>query len=305
MTATVIRPMDVAAGQMPARALGLAHAGVDPGARQLAVSIDAPEAADPRGPLEVAVAVEGIAAGEVAHVTLAAVDLGILNLTGFQSPDPSAHYFGQRRLGMELRDVYGRLIDSLNGAMGQVRSGGDAGSQMRLQSPPPTEELLAFFSGPVTVGADGRAVIGFDLPAFNGTVRLMAIAWSPGAVGQAEADVLVRDPVVVSASLPRFMAPGDESRLLLDLTHTSGPAGRMGLDVTADGVALAGAVPSGVTLAEGEAQRLVIPLRADATGDHVIRVALTTPDGRQLVKTLTLPVRANDPEVSTNRAAGA
>ncbi|MEE4347209.1 MAG: MG2 domain-containing protein, partial [Paracoccaceae bacterium] len=76
VTATVIRPMDVAAGQIPARALGLAHAGVDPGARQLAVRIDAPEAADPRGPLEVAVAVEGIAAGEAAHVTLAAVDLG-------------------------------------------------------------------------------------------------------------------------------------------------------------------------------------------------------------------------------------
>ena len=297
VTATVIRPMDVAAGQMPARALGLAHAGVDPGARQLAVRIDAPEAADPRGPLEVAVQVDGVAAGEVAHVTLAAVDLGILNLTAFESPDPSSHYFGQRRLGMELRDVYGRLIDSLNGTMGQVRSGGDAGAGMRLQSPPPTEELLAFFSGPVTVGADGRAVIGFDLPAFNGTVRLMAVAWSPSAVGQAEADVLVRDPVVVSASLPRFMAPGDESRLALDLTHTSGAAGRMGLDVTADGVALA-AVPSGVTLAEGETQRVVIPVTADQPDDHVIRVALTTPEGRQLVKTLTLPVRATDPEVS-------
>ena len=297
VTATVIRPMDVAAGQMPTRALGLAHAGVDPGARQLAVTLDTPEAADPRAPLEVTVQVDGIAAGEVAHVTLAAVDLGILNLTGFQSPDPSAHYFGQRRLGMELRDVYGRLIDSLNGAMGQVRSGGDAGAGMRLQSPPPTEDLLAFFSGPVTIGADGRAVIGFDLPAFNGTVRLMAVAWSPSAVGQAEADVLVRDPVVISASLPRFMAPGDESRLALDLTHTSGAAGRMGLDVTADGVALSG-VPSGVTLADGEALRLSLPLMADQTGDHVIRIALTTPEGRQLVKTLTLPVRANDPEVS-------
>lgn len=298
VTATVIRPMDVAAGQMPARALGLAHAGVDPGARQLAVRLDAPEAADPRGPLEVAVQVDGVAAGEVAHVTLAAVDLGILNLTAFQSPDPSTHYFGQRRLGMELRDVYGRLIDSLNGAMGQVRSGGDAGGQMRLQSPPPTEDLLAFFSGPVTVGADGRAVIGFDLPAFNGTVRLMAVAWSPRAVGQAAADVLVRDPVVVSASLPRFMAPGDTSRLALEMTHASGPDGRMGLDVTADGVVLTGAVPSGVTLAKGGTQRLSLPIAADQPGDHVIRIALTTPDGRQLVKTLTLPVRANDPEVA-------
>ena len=50
----------------------------------------------------------------------------------------------------------------------------------------------------------------FDLPAFNGTVRLMAVAWSPTGVGQAATDVLVRDPVVVTASLPRFLAPGDQ-----------------------------------------------------------------------------------------------
>lgn len=298
VTATVIRPMDVAAGQMPARALGLAHASIDPGARRLQVSMDAPEAADPRGPLDVAVQVEGIAQGETAYVTLAAVDLGILNLTAFTSPDPAAHYFGQRRLGMELRDIYGRLINSLDGTMGQVRSGGDAGALARLQSPPPTEDLLAFFSGPVTVGADGRAEVSFDLPAFNGTVRLMAVAWSGTGVGQAEADVLVRDPVVVTASLPRFLAPGDDSRLLLEITHADGPSGRMGLDIVADGVALQGAVPSGLTLAEGETEILSIPFSADAPGDYSLRVALTTPDGRQLVRHLTLPVRANDPSVS-------
>ncbi|MDP5347771.1 MAG: MG2 domain-containing protein, partial [Paracoccaceae bacterium] len=59
VSATVIRPMDVAAGQMPARALGLAHAGVDPGAKRLTVGIDAPATADPRGPLDVAVTVQG------------------------------------------------------------------------------------------------------------------------------------------------------------------------------------------------------------------------------------------------------
>jgi len=298
VTATVIRPMDVAAGQMPRRALGLAHAQIEPGARQLDVSIDAPDSADPRGPLDVAVQVNGLTVGETAHVTLAAVDLGILNLTAFQSPDPAAHYFGQRRLGMELRDVYGRLINSMDGAMGQVRSGGDAGAQMRLQSPPPTEDLLAFFSGPVTVDSDGLARVQLDLPAFNGTVRLMAVAWSATAVGQAEADVLVRDPVVITASLPRFMAPDDTSRLLLEITHADGPAGRMGLDIIADGVRIQGTVPSGVTLDEGAKQTVAIPLRADAPGDHSIRIALTTPDGRQLVKQLSVPVRANDPEVS-------
>jgi len=211
---------------------------------------------------------------------------------------------------MEIRDVYGRLIDGMNGAMGQVRSGGDAASRLRLQSPPPTQDLVAYFSGPVTIGADGTADISFDLPAFNGTVRLMAVAWSETGVGEAEADVLVRDPVVVTASVPRFLAPGDSSVALLEVVHAKGPAGRMGLDVSATGIALdAASIPSGLTLGEREKQTLTVPIRASSVGDHTLRVALTTPDGRQLVQTLTLPVRANDPEVSEVRrvalAAGA
>ena len=74
------------------------------------------------------------------------------------------------------------------------------------------EDLLALFSGPLEL-VDGRAEFTFDLPPFDGTVRLMAVLWSEGAVGQASADVIARDPVVLQASLPRLMTPGDESRL--------------------------------------------------------------------------------------------
>ena len=299
VTATLIRPMDAPAGRNPSRALGLAYAQVDPGAHQLSAAFELPEEAAPREPLEVALKVEGLQAGETAHATIAAVDVGILNLTGFESPDPSGHYFGQRKLGVGMRDLYGRLIDGLSGAMGEIRSGGDAGAQMRMQAPPPTEELVAYFSGPVTVGADGYARASFDLPSFNGTVRLMAVAWSKTGVGQAEAEVLVRDPVVVTASLPRFMAPGDRSRLLLEIVHATGPAGRMGLDVSAEGVTLDTAtIPSGLTLAAKGKATLSIPVTAVETGTHGLRVALTTPGGRVLTKQLTLPVQVNDPETA-------
>ncbi len=297
VTATLLRPMDAAAGRLPARAIGLAHAAVDPGRRRLAVAVEAPAEADPRGPLPVAVRVEGVQPGETAHVTLAAVDVGILNLTAFAPPDPEGHYFGQRRLGVGIRDVYGRLIDGLTGAEGQVRSGGDGGNRNRLLAPPPTEELVAYFTGPVTVGDDGLARATFDLPPFNGTVRLMAVAWSRTGVGQASADVLVRDPVVVTASLPRFMAPGDDSRLLLEIVHATGPAGRMALDATAAGVTL-GPVPGVVDLAEGGKALVSVPLRAGDPGLARLTVVLTTPDGRRLEKPLVLPIEANDPEIA-------
>jgi len=297
VTASVLRQMDVAAGRNPARALGLAYASIDPGAHALTATVEtAPEAA-PRGPLDVAVKVDGIQPGETAYVTVAAVDVGILNLTAFTPPDPQDHFFGQRKLGVEIRDVYGRLIDGLNGAAGEVRSGGDAGAQARLQSPPPTEELVAYFSGPIQVGADGYARASFDLPSFNGTVKVMAVAWSKTGVGQASADVLVRDPVVVTASLPRFMAPGDESRLLLEIVHATGPAGRMSLDVSASGAVL-GAVPSGLDLAEKAKAVIEVPVTAGEAGLATLEVALSTPDGKVLRKTLNLPIQANDPEIA-------
>ncbi|MDZ4391445.1 MG2 domain-containing protein [Cypionkella sp.] len=296
VTASVLRPMDVAAGRNPARALGLTHASIDPGARALKATVEtAPEAA-PRGPLEVAVKVEGIEAGDTTYVTIAAVDQGILNLTGFQPPNPQDHYFGQRKLGVGIRDVYGRLIDGLNGAEGAVRSGGDAGAQARLQAPPPTEELVAYFTGPIQVDADGYARTSFTLPSFNGTVRVMAVAWSKKGVGQASADVLVRDPVVVTASLPRFLQPGDQSRLLLEIVHATGPSGRMSLDVSSAGLKL-GDVPSGFDLGDKAKATFAVPVTADTIGNQTIEVALTTPDGKVLKKTLTVPVQINDPAV--------
>ncbi len=38
---------------------------------------------------------------------VAAVDVGILNLTNYKPPAPDEYYLGQRRLMAEVRDLYG------------------------------------------------------------------------------------------------------------------------------------------------------------------------------------------------------
>ncbi|MES0862178.1 alpha-2-macroglobulin family protein [Ruegeria sp. SCPT10] len=300
VTATVVRPMDVAAGQNPARAMGVAHALVEPVGRTLEVSIDVPSVTSPRQTQKAIVRVENAHRDDPVWVTLAAVDVGILNLTGFESPDPQGYYFGQRRLGVDLRDVYGRLIDGMNGAMGAVRSGGD-NSGMRRQSPPPTQDLMAVFSGPVQVNENGEAEIDIPLPAFNGTVRLMAVAWSNAAVGQAEAEMIVRDPVVVTASLPRFLAPGDQSRMLLEIVHADGPSGEMALGLTTSAGLELGDAPTSFVLEDGGKATFEIPIQALAVGDPEISVAISTPDGQDLEQTLRMPIRANDPVVAQTR----
>ena len=301
VTVSAIRPIgDAAAGnRVPVRALGLAHAAIDPGERKLSASIEAPEQTTPRGTIPVVLRVGG-AAGQTVHATLAAVDQGILNLTGFAPPDPSQHYFGQRRLGVGLRDLYGRLIISSGAPDGALREGGDAMAS-NSEAPPPTEKLMSWFSGPLTIGTDGTASVDVPVGDFNGEVRMMAVVWSDGGVGQADASVLVRDPVVLTVTAPAFLAPGDRAEVGLRMTHASGPAGEMRLAVEQTGgdAPLTTSLPSPtVTLAEKAEAQVAMPIVAgDAEGRANLRLTLTTPDGTALTKEITIPVAINDPDI--------
>lgn len=299
VTATLFRPGDDQETRMPMRAIGLKWLKVDPGARKLDVALEAPQKTEPRQPLVVPVSVPG-AAGEQAYVTLAAVDVGILNLTRYTPPDPAGWYYGQRKLGLEIRDLYGRLIDGSLGAMGRIRTGGDGGG-MAIEGSPPTEKLVAFFSGPVELDQDGRALVSFDIPQFNGTVRLMAVAWTKDAVGNGTADVIVRDPIVVTAGLPRFMAPGDTATLRLDIANTDGPAGAYTLAVETDGIIGADATGQQIDLPSGARKAVTVPITANHTGDGAITVRLTHADGTEVTHGLSLPVRPGALPIATRR----
>jgi uncharacterized protein YfaS (alpha-2-macroglobulin family) len=272
------RPLDKAAGRMPGRAVGLAWFAVDPAAHRLDIALNAPARAHPREPMKLPIQLAGLTPGEEAYVTVAAVDVGILNLTRYQIPDPGEHFYGQRALATEIRDVYGYLIDGLQGSRGQIRSGGDSGGE-ETSAEKPSQAPLALYSGPVRVGPDGKAEIAFDLPAFNGTVRVTAVAWSKSRAGSASADVIVRDPVVVQASLPRFLALDDFSRLNLRLDNVEGAAGDYKLSVELHGPlgADAAALHQAVKLGAGGTASVNVPLRATGVGPAMLDVTLTGP----------------------------
>jgi len=292
VTATLYRPGDAQEKRMPARAIGVKWLKVDPAERKLAVSLAPPEKTEPRQPLAIPLEVSGMPAGEKAYVTVAAVDVGILNLTAYKAPDPEQWFFGQRMMGLELRDLYGRLIDGSLGAAGRLRTGGD-GAAMQSQGNPPKEKLVAFFSGIVEVDRDGKAAVAFHLPQFNGTVRVMAVAWTRTAVGHAVKDVIVRDPVVITAGLPRFLAPGDASTLRLDVANTDGPAGDYTVTIdTTGGIAAADdGVPESIALGAGERRGFEVPLMAVEPGDASVTVRLAHADGTAAEQVLYLPVR--------------
>lgn len=289
---TLRRPLDTSAKRMPGRAIGLKWFGIDKKERTLSVSLSPPALVRPSTTLKLPVKLGGLSPGEDAKIVVAAVDVGILNLTNYKPPAPDDYYLGQRRLSSEIRDLYGQLIDGMQGTRGQIRSGGDAPGA-ELQGSPPTQKPLALYSGIVTVASDGTAEISFDIPEFAGTARVMAVAWTATKLGRATTDVTVRDPVVLTATLPRFLLNGDRGTMSFDLDNVEGEAGDYAIDVHTSGpIKVSGTPTTVVNLKAKQRSSMSLALDASGTGTAQIDVAIKGPNGLTLARHYALDVKA-------------
>lgn len=283
------RPRAGLTAAAPLRAIGLAWIGLDPAARRLGVTVEAPTPVRPRARVDIPVRVAN--AGVGTQVALAAVDEGILRLTRHGSPDPAAWFAGRRRLGLDIRDDYGRIIAPAEGAAGLTRSGGDDIAGAGLPVVP--LRIVSIMLPAQPVPADGVARFTLDLPDFDGEIRLMAFAWDAQRTGGGAAALTVRDRLVVEPTLPRFLAPGDEARLSVSLHSIDLPEGPVSLSATVEGpLQVLGELPFRATLAQGARTRAAPTLRATGLGTGTISFAVTGPDNHAASPRYPIAIRA-------------
>jgi uncharacterized protein YfaS (alpha-2-macroglobulin family) len=297
---TDYRPLKQATGREPVRSIGLAWLGLDNSPRTLTALIGGPAKITPRQKISIPVTIRGLESGEDAYLTLAAVDEGILQLTDYKSPDPNGYYFGKRRLGVNMRDDYGRLIKPEKGAIGSMREGGDSFGGRSLSVVP--IKTVAMFSGLVKVGAGGIANVSLDIPDFNGELRLMAVVASKEKLGHADRPITVRDPLVADIVLPRFLAPGDKALAALNLNNVEGRPGNYVATVTVSPpLTLSGGGPAVITRPLGVGQRALVPVEIGASGIGVASVGLkvTGPGGFSVSRTW--PIESRAPQLDVAR----
>ncbi|MDR2187198.1 MAG: alpha-2-macroglobulin family protein [Azonexus sp.] len=300
VSVAVLRPGSSGEKVTPARALGVAFLPLDRSERQLTVNLDAPKRMRPEAPLKVKVKAPGLA-GQAAFVTLSAVDVGILNITNFKTPDPFAGFFGKLRYGADQYDVYGRLIEKMPGKKGKLKFGGDA-TPAESQNRPQKVRLIDLFAGPVTLDAQGEAEVSLNVPDFNGTLRLMAVVAGTDRFGSAEAETLVAAPLVAELLTPRFLAIGDKATVALDLHNLSGAAQKYKVRLeNRDGLKIDQAERQ-VELKDQQKQTLRFPLETGtAFGLADVRVVIGGADGYQLERSFGLEVEAATPHKSVLR----
>jgi uncharacterized protein YfaS (alpha-2-macroglobulin family) len=192
------------------------------------------------------------------------VDVGILNITRYASPDPADYFFGKHRYGADMLDAYGRLIEKMDGSVAKQRFGGDAGKR-DTQSLPRKVRLVDIFSGPVALDARGEATVTLPLPDFNGSLRLMAVASTPDSYANAQAEMTVAAPLVAELALPRFITPGDRATVALDVTNLSGAEQTVGVKIESTTALRIGGQHAPIRLADKQRRVLRYTVQAGGT----------------------------------------
>ncbi|MCU1723969.1 alpha-2-macroglobulin family protein [Pseudomonas sp. 5P_5.1_Bac1] len=265
VSALVIRPGERKANVTPKRAVGVLHLPLDRAQRKLALTLDAPAKMRPKHPLTVNIEARN-ADGSVpkqVQVLLAAVDVGILNITSYVTPDPFTGMFGRKAYGADQLDIYGQLIEAGQGRLASLAFGGDAGMAKGGKRPDTSVTIVALQSAPVTLDAQGKGQATVEIPDFNGELRLMAQAWSEDRFGVAEGKTVVAAPLIAELSAPRFLAGGDRTSLALDLSNLTEQPQTLAVALATEGqLDLLGSSHQTLKLKPGQRVTLQVPVQA-------------------------------------------
>lgn len=174
--------------------------------RRLDLHLDVPAQAKPGEPLAIR-----YRADRPARVAIFAVDEGILQVTRYERPDPLARFFRPTALMVGTSQIVDLLLPEFSILRSAAAAGGDADLLGKNLNPfrRVTEKPVVYWSGLVDAGPGERTVT-YDVPDyFNGTLRVMAVAYAPSATASAQRDTLVRSRFVITPSVPTAAAPGD------------------------------------------------------------------------------------------------
>ena len=216
ITATLIKPHDISDIPLTV-AHGFQNVTVAEKSRQMSVEIVAEKTVRSKTHQKVTVK-----AAPNSYVTLAAVDNGVLQISGYKTPDPYGYFYARKALEVNGYDLYPLLFPEIKARLSST--GGDADLEMNKRTNPmPNKRIkvVSYWSGIVHSNGSGEAGFEFDIPSFSGQVRLMAVAYKNESFGSGEAAMTVADPIILSTALPRFLSPSDTINVPVTVSNTT------------------------------------------------------------------------------------
>ncbi len=277
IVALIAQPEQQAKHGVPMRSLGILPIPLDRSDKRIELTVQAPDQVQPQSTLSLKLS--SAQASESMMVTVAAVDQGVLSITDFETPDPFEYFYQPRSAGVDARDNFSEVLHLKDLAFAKLRSGGDSDELTRAgERPDPGVLIVSLFEGPIRFDENGEAEVEFEMPDFNGAVRLMVTAFASDQFGSADTEVLVKAPVVTQLALPRFAAYGDQTQLTLDIQNALEQTQSLQISWQFDGAKLVDSEQKTmqIELSSGQKQTITLPIeitRAIGNADIQMRVS--------------------------------
>ncbi len=145
---------------------------------------------------------------------IAVVDDGLLDLTRFKTPDPHAAFYAREALGVKSFDMFDLVIGAWGGDLERILTiGGDEDAGPVKEKKANRFKPVVKYLGPFTLRSGQTQTQTFMMPNYIGSVRTMVVAAHKGSYGFAEKTVTVKKPLMVLATMPRVLAPGEMIKL--------------------------------------------------------------------------------------------
>jgi len=211
---TIIQPHSQSVNDMPVRLYGVVPVMVEDRATRLAPRIRMPDELRSMKEFIVSVSEE---TGKARDYTLAIVDEGLLDITGYKTPDPWGWFYSREALGVRTWDLYDFVLGAYGGTLERIFAvGGDETLIDQTANKARRFEPVVRFLGPFTLQQGKTASHKITLPRYTGSVKVMVVAGNDRAFGSASVSAMVRDPLMILATAPRVLSVGE--KVLLPVT---------------------------------------------------------------------------------------
>ena len=292
---SLIQPHERADNDLPIRLYGVQPILVNDKDSHLEPVIEMPDVLRPEEEFKVKVKEQS---GKPMTYTLAIVDEGLLDLTGFKTPDPWKAMYAREALGVSTWDLYDYIIGAYSGRFSPMFSiGGDEDVKLGAKKDNRFNAVVKFI-GPFTL-QNGSATHKIKLPMYVGSVRVMLVAAHGAQYGNTEKTVPVRSPLMVLPTLPRVIGTGEKVTLPVNVFALEDGVKDANVSVKVEGpLKLVGDGKTSVHF-DKPSDKLV-KFALEATGEGVAKVTVTAEgNGHKAGDTIEITVRNPNPATVT------
>ncbi|MFD1062774.1 alpha-2-macroglobulin [Winogradskyella litorisediminis] len=238
---SLLQPHDVTSNDLPIRLYGVIPLLVENPETRLYPEISMPNSIRPKENYEIKVSEKN---NKSMTYTIAVVEEGLLDLTRFKTPNVWDSFYAREALGVKTWDIFDDVIGAYSGSVDQVFAiGGDGEAAKGKNKKANRFKPVVTFLGPFILDANETATHKLKMPNYVGAVRTMVVAGDnvDEAYGNAEKSVQVKQPLMVLATLPRKLSPGEKVTLPVTIFAMEKKVKNVKLDLKlSDGITIKG-----------------------------------------------------------------